>query len=80
MGAKERRRAESADRKGRTLDGVRELGREGDVSDRDVVEHEVELVCPPDEVLPHQSRDLTDARATGTRRSAKQSIDRPCVR
>lgn len=52
-------------KEGRTLNRVRELGRKGDVRDRDVVEHQVELMCPPDEVLPHQPRNLTEGGARG---------------
>lgn len=38
------------------LDGVRELGREGDVRDRHVVEHEVEAPRAHREVLAHEAR------------------------
>ena len=38
------------------LDGVRELGREGDVRDGDVVEHEVEAPRAHRQVLAHQAR------------------------
>lgn len=40
------------------LDGARELGRERDVGDRHVVEHEVEPVRARGERVPYQPRDL----------------------
>jgi len=39
------------------LDGVRELGREGDMGDGHIVEDEVEPPSPAGQVVPHQTGD-----------------------
>lgn len=39
-----------------TLDSVRKLGREGNVGDRDIIEDNVELARPTDEIVAYQPR------------------------
>lgn len=45
--------------KGRTLDGVGELGREGDMGEGDIIENEVELSSPAIQVLTDETRHLS---------------------